>query len=148
MNLLDLWRLSSLCLGSGLGFLSVVVFLSFHFSLSFKSLNNGGLGPAYFFSEVAEDGHLSEVLDSKSFESVGYYHSLSFVIRMRAALENLKSSHSLSTFLCFVGNHSSDDLPEDSAGADVVDVAALSGVDNSLSALVIHELDSILEDVT
>ena len=130
------------------GFISgnflLIIFLRFHFSLGFKSVNNLLFSPSNLLRKISELGCLSEVFDSENLEGCWDNEFLFLIIGVGNAFKYLKSGESLFSLLELVRNHSSDSSPEESAWRNIVNESSC-GVGVSSLIMPIHLFDVIFE---
>ena len=96
-----------------LGDLGGVVGSGLGLSLLLELVDDVSLGPAGQGSEFTERAVRSTGLEAESFESVRDDHALLLVVGEGAALEDLQLAESGGTSGELVGEHATDDLPED-----------------------------------
>ena len=121
-------------------------------SLLLESLDEVTLGPAGEGSKVTERNELSLGLQAESFESIWHDHALLLVIRGGAALEDLQLAKSGGASGQLVGEHATDDLPENARGcAPVLLTTAWVRVNTLVHIILANDLVSLdpgrLEDL-
>ena len=121
-------------------------------SLLLKLSDEVTLGPAGQSGEVTEGSELSLGLEAESAEGVWHNHALLGVIRGGAALEDLQLTESGGASGELVGEHATDDLPEDARGcAPVLGTTAWVRVNTLVHIILTNDLVSLdpgrLEDL-
>jgi hypothetical protein len=106
-------------------------------SLVFESVDEARSSPSGNSSDVLENGEVSASLHSEDLESVGADHSLLLVVRVWDTVEEAERGEGGSTTGFLVGEHSSDVLPEHTAGGKGV-LESTTGV--GVNSLLLHVL--------
>ena len=107
-------------LGGSLGLGSSVELGGLGLSAGFESIDKVSLSPSGELGDVSQDGEVSVRFHSQDLEGVGDNHTLLLVVRVWDTLEETERSKGGSTSGGFVGEHSSDVLPEHARGSKSV----------------------------
>jgi hypothetical protein len=104
-------------LGGGLGLGGSVELGGLGLSAGFESIDEVSLSPSGELGDVSQDGEVSVRFHSQDLEGVGDNHALLLVVRVWDTVEETEGSKGSSTSGGFVGEHSSDVLPEHARGS-------------------------------
>jgi len=98
--------------GGNFSLLGNVELVRLDLSALFESSNEGSLGPAGNGCDVSEDSEVTVRFHSEDLECVGDNHTLLLVIRVWDTVEESNVTEGSSTTSGFVGEHSTEVLPE------------------------------------
>lgn len=90
-------------------------------ALVLELVDDGSVLPADFRGETTQNGVSSVGAESEGAEGVGHDEALNLVIRRGDTLEDLQAAESSHTLGSLVGEHTTDDSPEDLSGRTVVE---------------------------
>jgi len=106
--------------GSDLGLRGSVELGGLGLSAGFESIDEVSLSPSGELGNVSQDGEVSVRFHSEDIEGVGDNHALLLVVRVWDTVEETEGSKGSGTSGFFVGEHSSDVLPEHARGGKSV----------------------------
>jgi len=105
---------------SGLGLRGSVELGGLGLSAGLKSVDEVSLRPSGELGNVSQDGEVTVRFHSQDLEGVGDNHALLLVVRVWDSIEETERGKSSGTSGFFVGEHSSDVLPEHARGGKSV----------------------------